>query len=512
MILVLNLGLKSIRAVVFDPDGRKRRIASRPVRTSLKNGEVEQDPEEWWTSALGVMREVLHDREMRQTIRGVTVTSSACNLVCADGYGQALRNAIIVSDTRARRHATDMGATTAFIELAARLPNQRAEPGMTIPRLLWLRENEPEIFADARWFYSSNDFLVHRLTGTVVTDPLNAEKAGYDPAAGTYAEELMRVFDLPPEKLPPVKPQFSIAGALTAKAKHLIGFSPGTADIPVILTTYDAICAVFGSGVAGPGMACDVSGTVTSLRVAVPEVNSGPTCGLFQQFDASTGLHIIGGSNNLGGGLIEWARQCFYAGDESAYQNMEVEALDCGLGAEGLVFLPYLLGERAPLWDLDARGVFFGLERRHSRKHIIRAVLESAALAMVFLKEALETRTGPMQTMRVSGGLARLKIMASLKADILGVEVQVPSEFESTALGAWLLCRLALKSFSTIEEACSLVDVREVIRPDRINTPKYRELTAFFKDLYAACRPLYEKRRALMHRIYDTETVCIENL
>jgi len=512
MILVLNLGLKSIRAIVFDPDGRKRRVASRPVRTFLKNGEVEQDPEEWWTSALGVMRDVLQDREVRQTVRGITVTTSACNLVCADAHGQALRNAIIVSDTRARREAADMGSTGAFVELAARQPNQRAEPGMTIPRLLWLRDHEPEIFAESRWFYSSNDFLIHRLTGNVVTDPLNAEKAGYDPVAGVYAEALMRALDLPREKLPPVQPQLSIAGGLTEKVKHLMGFAPGTEDIPVILTTYDAICAVFGSGVAGPGMACDVSGTVTSLRVAVPEVASGPSCGLFHQFDASTSLHIIGGSNNLGGGLIEWARQCFYAGDDSAYQNMEVEALECGLGAEGLVFLPWLLGERAPLWDQDARGVFFGLERRHSRKHIIRAVLESAALGMVFLKEALETRTGPLQTLRVSGGLARLKIIASLKADILGVEVQVPAEFESTALGAWLLCRVALKGFSNIQEACSLVDVREVIRPDRVNTPKYRELAAFFKDLYAACRPLYEKRRLLMHRLYDTETVCIENL
>ena len=191
---------------------------------------------------------------------------------------------------------------------------------------------------------------------------------------------------------------------------------------------------------------------------------------------------------------------------------MEVEARECGLGAEGLVFLPYLLGERAPLWDQNARGVFFGLERRHSRKHMVRAVLESTALATVFLKEALEARSGPMQALRVSGGLARLRLIASLKADVLNVEVQVPSEFESTALGAWLLCRLALKDFTSIQEACSIVDVREVIRPDRVNTPKYRELSAFFKDLYAACRPLYAQRAVLMQRLYDTETVTIETL
>ncbi|HEX2746636.1 MAG TPA: FGGY-family carbohydrate kinase [Verrucomicrobiales bacterium] len=512
MILVLNLGLKSIRAVVFDGEGRKRRTASRAVPTFLKTGEVEQDPDEWWTAGLGVMREVLQDRDVRRSVRAVTVTTSACNLVCVSGDGRVLRNAIIVSDTRARREAADMAETTPFKELAARRPNQRAEPSMVIPRLLWLREHEPEVFAAARWFYSSNDFLIHRLTGCVVTDPLNAEKAGYDPLTGAYAGELLRYLELPVEKLPPVQPQLSTAGVLTEQVKRLAGFGPGTGDIPVILTTYDAICAVFGSGVAGPGMACDVSGTVTSLRAAVTNPGNGPQGGLFSQFDASTGMHVVGGSNNLGGGLIEWARQCFYAGDESAYQNMEAEAAECGLGAEGLLFLPWLLGERAPLWDQDARGVFFGLERRHSRKHLIRAVLESAALAMVFLKEALEARTGPLRTMRVSGGLARLKIMASLKADILGVEVEVPAEFESTALGACLLCRLGIGSFSNIQEACSIVDVREVIRPDRVNTPKYREITAFFKDLYEACRPLYEKRRHLMTRLYDSETVCIGNL
>ena len=512
MILVLNLGLKSIRAVLFDRDGRKRRIASRPVRTFLKKGEVEQDAEEWWSSAMAVMREAVQDREIRQTVRAVTVTTSACNLVLADVHGQALRNAIIVSDTRARREAADLAGVPEFKELSARQPNQRAEPAMTIPRLLWLREHEPELYESARWFYSSNDFLVHRLTGCVVADPLNAEKAGFDPGSGTYPLDLLRALGIPEEKLPPVQPQLTTAGVLTSKVKHSIGFAPGTPDIPVILTTYDAICAVFGSGVAGSGIACDVSGTVTSLRVAVPEVVPAPTGGLFNQFDASTGLHIVGGSNNLGGGLIEWARQCFYNNEESAYQSMETEALECGLGADGLIFLPYLLGERAPLWDQDARGVFFGLERRHSRKALIRAVLESTGLAMIFLKEALESRTGPLNILRVSGGLSRLKLISSLKADILNVEVHVPSEHESTALGAWLLCSVALKNFTDIQEACSIVDVREVIRPDRVNVSKYRELSGFFKELYAACRPLYVKRAALMGRLYDTDTVCIENL
>ena len=253
MILVLNLGLKSIRAVLFDPDGRKRRIASRPVRTFLKNGEVEQDPEEWWSSALTVLREAVQDREVRQSVRSITVTTSACNLICADAEGHALRNAIIVSDTRARREAADMGATEAFREIAARLPNQRAEPSMTLPRLMWLREHEPEIFAAARWFYSSNAYLIHRLTGCVVSDPLNAEKSGYDPRSARYPEVLMRALDLPMEKLPPVQLMLSTVGVLTEEVKRHIGF--GAKDIPLILTTYDAICAVLGSGVAGPGIA-----------------------------------------------------------------------------------------------------------------------------------------------------------------------------------------------------------------------------------------------------------------
>jgi sugar (pentulose or hexulose) kinase len=510
MILVLNLGLKSIRAIVFDPNGRKRRVASRPVRTFLKNGEVEQDAEEWWQLALTVMREAVQDREVRQTIRGITVTTSACLLVCADESGQPLRPAIIVSDTRASREAAEMGATEEFKTLAAAQPNQRPEPGMVLPRLMWLREHEPEVFAAARWFYSSNDHLIHRLTGDVVSDPLNAEKAGFDPVSGTYAAALMRRLDLPAEKLPKVQPVLSTAGHLREEVKRELGF--GAQEIPVILTTYDAICAVFGSGVAAPGMACDVSGTVTSLRVAVPSVKPGPAKGLFDQYEQTTGLHIVGGSNNLGGGLIEWTRQCFYNGDESAYQDMEVEAQECGLGAEGLIFLPYLLGERAPLWDQDARGVFFGLERRHTRKHMVRAVLESTALAMVFLKEALVERTGPVNVIRASGGLARLRLVASLKADILEAEVQVPAEFESTALGAWLLCQVARGGFTSIQEACSIVEAREVIRPDRVNVPKYRELAAFFKDLYQACRPLYEQRRALVRRLYENETVSIENL
>lgn len=511
MILVLNLGLKSVRAIVFDRDGRKRASAARTVQTRLQGAWIEQDPEEWWTLALEVMGECLADGEIRSSLTAVTVTSSSCCLVCVDETGRTLRPAIMVSDHRAVSEAEALGASSAFQEAADDNGNLVSEASLMLPKIMWLRQHNAEVFERSTGFLGSNDFLIQRLSGELVTDPLNAEKLGYSVSAGRYTAPLLAECGVEEHRLPRVVPQGTIIDQLKPEVMGALGLDK-TRSVKVVVTTYDAICAFFGSGSTQDGDACDVSGTVTSLRVLSAQPASSAGRGIYSQFEAQSGCHIVGGSNNLGGGLIEWAKQSLYPDDTDPYERMERDAAKTAIGADGVIFLPYLLGERAPLWDLDVRGLFFGLERRHQRHHLIRAVFEAAAYSLVFLREAIESTGCRMNRLRVSGGLARVGLISQIKADVFGTEVEVVEEFETTSVGAFILSAMALEWRASLEEAAKVVRVGQRLQPSPDCRDRYDDLVDFYQDLYRSTKPLFEKRRSLMKSLHGSASLAIDNL
>lgn len=221
----------------------------------------------------------------------------------------------------------------------------------------------------------------------------------------------------------------------------------------------------------------------------------------------------MGGSNNMGGGLIEWVKQCYYQNENLPYERMEKDAGEASLGAGGLIFLPYLLGERAPLWDSDARGVFFGLERMHTRKEMTRAVFESAGFIDLDMIAAIEETGIAVNTIRLSGGLARINLISQIKADITGRTIQVLSEFETTATGAAMMALYGQGVYATLDEAAeNFVSVRMVICPDRKNHEKYKALYQLYKETYHTLRPLFQKRIAITERLYSKKRIKIENL
>lgn len=483
MILVINLGLKSIRAIIFDQNGRKLATASRPVNTLLDGHRVEQDPEDWWRLAAEVTEEASVDRALSKYLQAVTVTASSSCLVSIGGDGQVLGPAIMVSDGR---DAVEKR------QLAAAGFEPRSFP--MISRMMWLKTHKPDVFRQIRQFASVNGFLISRLTGRMATDPLDGEKSGWQSSEGKWHQPLLDLVGVDTGQMPEILPCGADLGPLTPAAKRHLKLEAAP-QMHCYLSTYDAICAVFGSGVNKDGEACDISGTVTSLRaVSSRRPLEGPA-DIFTQYESTSGLHIIGGSNNLGGGVIEWARQTFYEHERYPYEVMTHEAESCPPGAEGLVFLPYLLGERAPLWDADLRGVFFGLERHHSRRHLIRSVFEGTALGLVPLKAAIEARVGRIHRIHASGGLSRLALINQIKADIMQTEILLPAEFESTAFGAFCICSVALGSIPSLAEAQALVQIRSIVVPDTRHAAMYGDLVSFYKALLDRVRPLLRMRR-----------------
>lgn len=507
-ILVLNMGMKSIRSMIFDEEGNKLASAAIPIETLLAGGTVTQSPEEWWEKACRVIRETIMDTG-GISIDYITVTASSSCLLCVDQKGKALTPCMMVSDKRAVEESRILEQAVHFRQVKENT-GLGAEPYLMLPKALWIRNHQREVFEKTCWLLSPNDYLIARLTGCFVTDYMNAHKWHYNETLQRYPSELLAELGIPEGMLPEVVAPGTCVGSVLPEVCEGTGLS---AQTRVIATTYDAICSFIGSGVAQEGEASDVSGTVTVFRTVSEKKVKTPGNKIDQLAWKEGNMHIVGGSNNLGGGLIEWVKQCYYQNEPLPYELMEKDAGEACLGSGGVIFLPYLLGERAPIWDSDARGVFFGLERMHTRKEMTRAVFESTGFIDVDMITAIEETGLQVNSIRLSGGLARLNLISQLKADITGKEVKVLSEFETTAAGAAMMAFYGQGVFGTLQEAARrFVRIRMVIHPDERNHKQYQELYQLYKETYDTLKPLFPKRMKLMEQLGGRGKAKIENL
>ena len=507
-ILVLNMGMKSIRSIIFDSKGNKLASAAIPLETSLTGERVTQNPDEWWEKALRVMRETVFMADARE-IDYITVTTSAACLVYVDKDCNALAPCIMVSDKRAKEESAKMEELSSFKKLKEQYAIV-ADPYYLIPKAMWVLHNEPELYEKTYKFLTPNDYLIARLSGRYVTDYINAQKWYCDAKNRKYPASLLQEAGIAYEKMPEIVSPGEFVEKIKKDVAEQIGI---TGNTKVIATTYDAICSFVGSGTLEEGEASDVSGTVTVFRAALKQEIKKPLTKI-QQIPYYEGkLNIIGGSNNLGGGLIEWVKQCYYMNEQLPYEQMEKDAAEAELGAGGVIFLPYLLGERAPIWDNEARGVFFGLERMHTRKEMTRAVFESTGFIDLDMLTAIEETGIKINTIRVSGGLARVGLVSQIKADITGREIHVLSEFETTATGAAMIALYGQGVYESLTEAGDcFAQVRMIIRPNKNNYQKYQELYGLYKETYETIKPLFAKRNRIAERLYHSKKVKIENL
>lgn len=508
-ILVLNMGMKSIRSIIFDSDGNKLASAAVPIVTALQEDRVTQDPKEWWEKGKYVIAQTI-DELGTNAIDYITVTTSSACLVCVDEKIDPLLPCLMVSDKRARRESV-------LIKNAEKFPVICQKTGLDMdaylmmPKALWIKNNEPDIYDKTYKFLSPNDFLIAKLSGGVcIIDYMNAQKWHYDIEDEVYPYELYDEVGLDKNKLPKVVALGTCVGNVSKTVAEETGLS---SDTQIIVTTYDAICSFVGSGVTKEGEACDISGTVTVFRTVASGLSNKKLEGIQQIPYKEQNLCILGGSNNMGGSLIEWVKQCYYQNEDLPYELMEKDAREAGDGAGGLIFLPYLLGERAPIWDSDARGVFYGLERSHTRKEMTRAVFESTGFIDLDMIHAIEKNGGRVDKIRLSGGLARVGLISQIKADITGKYIEVLDEFETTASGAAVIALLGQNELRDLDDAAEkFANVRMIIKPNRKKHEKYLKLYQLYKETYETLKPLFPKRKEIVSQVLGDKKIKIENL
>ncbi|WP_312503617.1 FGGY-family carbohydrate kinase [Lacrimispora sp.] len=507
-VMVINMGLKSIRCIVFNENGLKLFNEAIPIKTAISAEKVEQNPKEWWQSGSKLIaRAACECKDI--CIDYITVTASASCLVCVDEKGLPLIRALMVSDKRAEEESKYISELNEF-KTVYEDTKLDMSASLMLPRILWVKRNMPEVFDKTDKFLTPNDFMLFMLSGLYVTDYFNAIKYHYNTEKRCYPEKLLGTLGISGKRLPSVMEPGDTIGKICPDLAGKLGINK---NAEIVVSSYDAICSFVGSGAAEDGEASDVSGTVTVLRALSRNSCLQDNPLIYNLPLYKEDAYIIGGSNNLGGGLIEWVKQCYYQNEIYPYEVMEKEAGESVLGARGLIFLPYLLGERAPIWDDNARGVFFGIERMHTRKDMTRAVFESTGFIDMDMIAAIEQTGTKINSVRLSGGLARINLISQIKADILGRDVLVLSEFETTSTGAAMMVLLGKGYFTDLREAAEkFVSVRMIIKPNMINHQKYMYMYELYKDTYDTVKDLYVRRKKLIKEMIDDREVRIENL
>ena len=502
LFLGLDLGTSAVKAGLFDAEGNLLRRARRayPLYTPHP-GWVEQEPEEWWAAACDALQEVLAGGDAGR-VAAVGLSGQAPSQVLVAADGTPLGRAIVWSDRRAVAEAAWL-AERVTPEQARAWTGCAFITGVSQPpaRLLWLKAHRPDDWARCAAVVQPKDFVAHRLTGRAATDvnsafylfnhlsPLSMGKGQVGSGTGQYAADLLILLGVEPEKMPPVLEPTGVAGHVTPEAASVTGLRTGT---PVVTGTIDAWCDIIGCGGIAPGCAVDVAGTSEVVALVTEQPVDGE--GVFGALLAE-GCYWVGGPMQAGGAVLAWMARCFYGQERPDLGLLEAEASAVTAGAEGLLFLPYLQGERAPVWDPTARGAFVGLTSRHTRATCARAAYEGVAFAVRDLLERCRAAAGiAPKVLRVSGGGSASAFWNQVKADVTGLPVQRVAVPDAACLGAALLAAIGVGFFQDLDEAAgAMVRVGDIFDPIPAHVSRYDELFAAWRQLYPALHSIFSR-------------------
>jgi xylulokinase len=498
-ILAHDLGTTGNKASLFDGEGKVRASFFSGYATQYPRPNwVEQDPEDWWQAVCLSTKQLLQAAKVSaKDIACITFSGQMMGCVVLDRHAHPLRNALIWADTRAITEAEEMIAKVGM-ERAYRITGHRASSSYSAAKIMWVRRHQPEIFAQAHKFVHAKDFIVARLTGVFATDYSDASGTNlYDLKTCDWSPEMLAAAGLDRDILPELHPATDIVGTVLPDIAEETGLAAGT---PVVIGGGDGCCAAAGAGVVREGSAYNYLGSSSWIAIATHEPIFDPGLRTFTWAHLMPGMYSPCGTMQAAGGSYQWLRDTFCLTEKesaerlkvSAYDLMNLQAEQSQAGANGLFFFPYLLGERSPRWDPDARGVYFGLNMAHTRADIIRATLEGITLNLKVILNSFLEQGARIEAMRVIGGGANGRMWRKIMADIYAMPIQRPALLaEATSFGAALAGGIGIGMYKDWSLAETLTPIVDEIQPDRELAPLYDRIYAFFNHAYTAFAPLY---------------------
>lgn len=488
MILAHDVGTSGMKSTIYSPNGAL--IASTSSTYSLiygKDYEVEQNPEHWW-KALCQNTNVLLKRIKLDSIECVTFSGQMMGLVAVNEKGEPLRNALIWADQRSHKESANINSQFNSNTLYE-LTGNRMTPSYSAPKVLWYKLNEPELFKQTRCFLQAKDFLIHKLTGQFVTDYSDASGTGlFNIHRKEWVQELLDYVGINHKQLPEVHASITCIGNLTNKAAMECGLPIGT---KVVIGGADGSCAAMGAGV----LEADELFTYIGSSAWVASASNKPILDPLKQtfnfihIDEEKVMPI--GTMQAAGTSFEWIRSITAVSEKNPIEWMNKQASNSPVGAKELIFLPYLLGERSPIWNPHAKGSFIGLTSQHNRGDMIRAVMEGVALNLKWIYESLSVER-KYDELWFFGGGANSEIWQQMMADMIGLPVHVPKlKDEITGMGAAIAGAVGIGELDSLSEAKSWIELEKIIEPNKNNHQYYEKKLTDMKKVYHALEPIF---------------------
>lgn len=450
---------------------------------------TEQDPELWWQGAVRSVREVLDASGVGAAdISGVGLTGQMHGLVLLDGDGNVLRPAILWNDQRTAKECDEIRERVGRRELIS-ISGNDALTGFTAPKLLWVRNHEPEVFRRVKHVLLPKDYVRYRLTGHYATDRAGA--AGtllFNVRQRTWSDRILHRLEIPPDWLPRTHEGTEITGTVSNEAAEATGLAAGT---PVVGGGGDQSAQAVGVGAVGKGIVAVTLGTSGVVFASTDEPFVDPEGRLHSFCHAVPGRWHLMGVMLSAAGSLRWYRDTL--SPNVSFDELLTPAADVQAGSDGLLFLPYLTGERSPHADPTARGAFVGLTVRHERPHMTRAVLEGVAFG---LRDSFELmRSAGLRSIdqvRISGGGARSELWRTILAGVLDTELVTVNTTEGAAYGTALLAGVGTGHWSSVEEACdAAIKVTGTTGVNRPQADRYDLLYRSYVALYPALREVF---------------------
>jgi xylulokinase len=491
LFLGLDVGTSGVKALLVGQTGEVEASATSPLTLSTPHpGWAEQHPDAWWDASVGAIRQVLSTHPARR-VASVGISGQMHSSVFLDRSGDVVRPALLWCDGRTTAECAEITRRAGGEDRLREWVCNPALEGFTLPKVLWLRKHEPGAFGRVATVLLPKDFIRFRLTGTLATEPSDASATlMYDPGRLRWSTEILQAVEISESLLPAVGGSSEILGRVTAPVAALTGLTEGT---PVVGGGADNACGAAGVGVVSPGEAVASWGTSGTVLAPMAQPRVDP------RLRAHTFCHVVPDTWCLmgvvlsAGGAFAWFRDQLardLAGADHAEERLTQEAAGIAPGADGVLFLPYLQGERTPHRDAALRGAFLGLSLAHTRAHLTRAVLEGVCYALKDSVLILEELGLAPRHLVLTGGGTRSGFLRRLQADVYGLPVSTVNREEGPAFGAALLAAVGVGAFPSLEAAGRATLTRGPLQaPDPEAQIRYQALHQRYRASYPAARP-----------------------
>lgn len=501
-LLGVDVGTTSIKVAIIDENAKVLGMSSSSYKLITPNQDYAQiDTEDMWQAYVKCIRLLQEGKGIDLSkIAGISISSLCPGLAALGENGEVLVDPIIYSDRRSTEEAEIIKSEVGVDKLFEITANTAMAGAMSGTSMLWIKRNMPEAYEKTKYFGHVNTLMAQRMSGEFAIDYSNASYTSLFETTGGYqwSEFLCEKTGISIEKLPPLHASTDVVGGLIHRELIDLGIPEGT---PIVIGGGDTACATLAAGVTKAGDVCESVGTTNVLTICVDQPKFDR--GFINRCHVVEGTWIYQGALSHTGSSYQWFRDNFcqdlmeqaVGSEKNAFQLMNEEADQANPGSDGLVFLPYMLGERSPIWDPYARGVFFGLSLQTTRKEMNRAIMEGCGYGLRQLSEIAERVTGKKITEFASiGGGAKSETWAQIKADITGKDIKILDMNDMAPIGAALLAGVGAGVFRDVYEASNKVEknVYKVVKSSDAHKDVYEKRYQVYTKLYPQIKELYK--------------------